>query len=132
MEMVSKGGPPTGAQRSSGVWHTGPKEEPVQRKVTERRVSISARDGSQLETVLNAIANEATNNEVDPALIFAMERTYLSSMNQTFYLMLLATGLMSINDHDGMPMVFGGHRLRVRHHACRHLLCSALAEIECP
>ena len=104
MELVRPTGSLTGAQRSSGVWDKNP-EEP--KRVTERRVSISARDGAQLETVLNAIANEATHNEVDPALIFAMERTYLSAMNQTFYLMLLATGLMSINDHDVVPRSFG-------------------------
>ena len=44
---------------------------------------------------------------VDPALICAMERTFLSALNHAFYMMLLATGLMSINDYDEMPFCLG-------------------------
>ena len=46
-------------------------------------------------------------DEVDPALIFGLERTYLSALNQSFYLMMLATGLMAINDHAVVPARLG-------------------------
>ena len=44
---------------------------------------------------------------VDPALIFSMERTFLSSMNQSFYLMLIGAQLMAINDFDHTPITIG-------------------------
>jgi hypothetical protein len=38
------------------------------------------------------------DSTVDPALIFSMERTFLSAFNQAFYLMFLGSGLnMAIN-----------------------------------
>jgi len=44
---------------------------------------------------------------VDPALMFSMERTFLSSMNQTFILMLIGAQLMAINDFDHAPITIG-------------------------
>ena len=54
------------------------------------RKAQNARDG----------ASRLYVGRVDPALIFSMERTFLSAFNQSFYLMMLATGLMAINDYD--------------------------------
>lgn len=75
--------------------------------VVERRCSLAARDGAQVESILEALNDEIVVNEIDPALMFALERTYFSSLNHSFYLMLLATGLMSINDHDDVPVYLG-------------------------
>lgn len=50
---------------------------------------------------------ESARLDLDPAVIFGMERTYLGAMNQAFYLMLLATGLMSMNDRDDTPQHLG-------------------------
>eukprot|EP00326_Haptolina_ericina_P027594 CAMPEP_0181193754 /NCGR_PEP_ID=MMETSP1096-20121128/13983_1 /TAXON_ID=156174 ORGANISM="Chrysochromulina ericina, Strain CCMP281" /NCGR_SAMPLE_ID=MMETSP1096 /ASSEMBLY_ACC=CAM_ASM_000453 /LENGTH=279 /DNA_ID=CAMNT_0023283233 /DNA_START=105 /DNA_END=944 /DNA_ORIENTATION=- len=44
---------------------------------------------------------------VDPALIFSMERTFLSAFNQAFYLMFLGSGLMAINDFDDGAVAVG-------------------------
>lgn len=44
---------------------------------------------------------------VDPALIFSMERTFLSALNQAFYLMLIGAGMMAINDYDDGAVAVG-------------------------
>lgn len=46
-------------------------------------------------------------DKVDPALLFPLERTYLSSLNHSFYLMLLATGFVMINRSAEVPARFG-------------------------
>ena len=97
----------TAASRSSG-YAVNDNNMPAQgeRVIVERRCSFAARDGASLQSVLDP-SNATVVQEVDPALIFAMERTYLSAMNQTFYLMLLGTGLLSINDYDQAPAILG-------------------------
>lgn len=52
-------------------------------------------------------ALQQPNGTADPALIFSMERTFLSSMNQSFYLMLIGSQLMAINDYDSTPIAIG-------------------------
>ena len=96
------------AERTTCHLSAGQQEtKPAVKQLAERRYTVSARDGVQIQTMLKAIENEETLNEVDPALIFAMERTFLSALNQAFYLMLLATGLCAINDTDKVPPGLG-------------------------
>ena len=52
-------------------------------------------------------ATALCDGTADPALIFSMERTFLSSMNQSFYLMLIGSQLMAINDYDSTPIAIG-------------------------
>jgi hypothetical protein len=48
----------------------------------------------------DGVGSAGTHHAVDPALLFGMERTYFSATNQSFYMMMIATGLMAIDNTD--------------------------------
>lgn len=45
--------------------------------------------------------------EVDPTLLFGLERTFLSALSQTFLFMILAMGLSAVSQHDPHPGLVG-------------------------
>jgi hypothetical protein len=55
----------------------------------------------------DGVGSAGTHHDVDPALLFGMERTYFSATNQSFYMMMIATGLMAIDNTDLVAMGLG-------------------------
>ena len=103
--------------------------------VVQRRCSLAARDGAQLESTMKVEEDEVVIDELDPALLFALERTHLSALNHSFYLMLIATGLMSINETDTVPLYLGAivYALAIVHAAtCYAMHWSRLRALKTP
>ena len=124
-------------QPAAGAGEDGATEEPIQHlgalhtKTEDGKKSVGHAVGHAMTEALSLIKHEmasirhdhsifqhkkasrdgvgsaGTHHDVDPALLFGMERTYFSATNHSFYMMMLATGLMAIDNTDTVAMAFG-------------------------
>ena len=73
--------------------------------VIERRLTTAARDGPRIDTVIST----ALTPELDPALVFGLERTFFAAMNQVWQMTILATTFFAIRrfNFDIVPYSLG-------------------------